>query len=314
MAARRISPARPIPQVVDDDAWTAFLHMRTNPERRARGALAPHAWLRALLQRAARYRHAIRFVTAAYNAPGNGRHDPTFRTTSGGRIDRARPLAFTLRRPRAHRVRGRHAGLGAAGERRASGRALVQVSSPARHPRAGARTSRTRWSTLDRDAGRRTPNLRATQVELYDGLRAESQNRLAVARDSTLGAVNDLLAPLLPAGFYYKTFMWPACAPGTVLRAADPRAPPASGRAPTLPDPDRYAQRYAHCDVLVVGAGPAGLAAALAAAEAARASSSATSRPNSAARCWPSAAPHRRQQRRGLAAPRLSRALAPRRA
>ena len=62
--------------------------------------------------------------------------------------------------------------------------------------------------TIDRGAGRVTPNLRATQIELYDGLRARSQNRCpSLAFD--IGAVSNALAPLFPAGFYYKTFMWP---------------------------------------------------------------------------------------------------------
>ena len=77
-------------------------------------------------------------------------------------------------------------------------------------------------------------------------------------------AVNDLLAPLLPAAFYYKTFMWPRSAWHRWYEPAIRRAA-GLGRSPSVPDPDRYAQRYAHCDVLVVGAGPAGLAAALAA-------------------------------------------------
>ena len=68
--------------------------------------------------------------------------------------------------------------------------------------------------TVRRDAARVTPNLRATQVELYEGLAAESQNRWpSLAFD--LGRANDFLSPLFPAGFYYKTFMWP--------RAAGPR-------------------------------------------------------------------------------------------
>ncbi|HUG99735.1 MAG TPA: sarcosine oxidase subunit alpha family protein, partial [Gammaproteobacteria bacterium] len=81
-----------------------------------------------------------------------------------------------------------------------------------------------------------------------------------------LGRANDLLSPLFPAGFYYKTFMWPRAAWAALYEPLIRRAA-GLGRAPTLPDPDRYAHRYAHCDVLVVGAGPAGLAAALAAAE-----------------------------------------------
>ena len=80
-------------------------------------------------------------------------------------------------------------------------------------------------------------------------------------------AINDIFSALLPAGFYYKTFMWPR---GFWDRVYEPiiRAAAGLGRVPTAPDPDRYLQRHAHCDVLVVGAGPAGLAAALAAAEA----------------------------------------------
>jgi sarcosine oxidase subunit alpha len=77
--------------------------------------------------------------------------------------------------------------------------------------------------------------------------------------------VNDWLSRFFPAGFYYKTFMWPRKAWKSLYEPAIRRAA-GLGVAPTRPDPDRYAQRYAHCDVLVVGGGPAGLAAALAAA------------------------------------------------
>ena len=66
-----------------------------------------------------------------------------------------------------------------------------------------------RWSTVSRDAARYTPNLRATQVELYDGLIAESQNRWPSSRRSTSARINDCSSPFFPAGFYYKTFMWP---------------------------------------------------------------------------------------------------------
>ncbi|MBV9568218.1 MAG: sarcosine oxidase subunit alpha [Hyphomicrobiales bacterium] len=108
-----------------------------------------------------------------------------------------------------------------------------------------------------------TPNLRATQVELHDGLVAQSQNHWP-SLNFDLGAVNDLLSPLFPAGFYYKTFMWPKSA---WKRVYEPkiRAMAGLGRAPTLPDADSYAQRYAHCDALIIGAGPAGISAALAA-------------------------------------------------
>ena len=72
------------------------------------------------------------------------------------------------------------------------------------------------------------------------------------------------MSPLFPAGFYYKTFMWPPSWWQSVYEGAIRRAA-GLGQAPTEPDPDRYEHRFAHADVLIVGAGPAGLAAALAA-------------------------------------------------
>ena len=116
-----------------------------------------------------------------------------------------------------------------------------------------------------RDAARFTPNVRATVQEVYEGLECESQNRWpSLERD--VGAINDRLAPTFAAGFYYKTFMWPRAAWEKLYEPVIRRAA-GLGEAPTEPDPDRYASRYAHCDVLVVGGGIAGLAAALAASE-----------------------------------------------
>ena len=112
-----------------------------------------------------------------------------------------------------------------------------------------------------RDEARCAPNLRATQVELYDGLVARSQNRWP-SLDFDVQAINDLMSPLLPAAFYYKTFMWPRAAWHRLYEPFIRRAA-GLGESPTLPDPDRYSQRFAHCDVLVVGSGPAGIAAAL---------------------------------------------------
>ncbi|MDE0036588.1 MAG: sarcosine oxidase subunit alpha family protein [Gammaproteobacteria bacterium] len=102
------------------------------------------------------------------------------------------------------------------------------------------------------------PNLRATQVELYDGLEARSTGSSVFQR--AVGA----FGRLLPAGFYYKTFMsspraWMAWE--RLLRHAA-----GFGRAPDAADPDTYDRMNHHCDVLVVGAGPAGLSAALEAA------------------------------------------------
>lgn len=118
---------------------------------------------------------------------------------------------------------------------------------------------------IRRDAARRTPNVRATVQELYDGLEAVSQNRWP-SLSFDVGAVNDLLSPFFSAGFYYKTFMWPKSAWKT-LYEPNIRAAAGLGVAPDLPDPDRYSARFAHCEVLVIGGGAAGLAAALAAAE-----------------------------------------------
>ncbi|WP_420961177.1 sarcosine oxidase subunit alpha [Brucella sp. IR073] len=118
---------------------------------------------------------------------------------------------------------------------------------------------------IERDATRRQPNVRATVQEVYDGLKAVSQNRWP-SLGFDIGAINDLASPLFSAGFYYKTFMWPRIA---WKRLYEPLIRNAAGLgvAPDETDPDHYANRYAHCDVLVVGGGVAGLAAALAAAE-----------------------------------------------
>ena len=109
------------------------------------------------------------------------------------------------------------------------------------------------------------PNQRAPQVELFDGIEAKSQNaRPSVNFDFM--ALNDLVWPLLPAGFYYKTFKWPLRFWEIYERFI--RNAAGMGEAPQGPDPDRYDHRYEYCDVLVVGGGAAGLAAAHAASSA----------------------------------------------
>jgi heterotetrameric sarcosine oxidase alpha subunit len=117
-----------------------------------------------------------------------------------------------------------------------------------------------------RDGRRREPNTRATTVELFDRLTAVSQNRWpSLAFDAM--AINDLLSPFLPAGFYYKTFMWPSGFWEKVYEPAIRRAA-GLGRAAGADDPDEYEKAFAHCDVLVIGAGPTGLMAALSAGRA----------------------------------------------
>jgi methylglutamate dehydrogenase subunit C len=117
-----------------------------------------------------------------------------------------------------------------------------------------------------RSGSRREPNTRATVVELFDGLEAHSQNRWpSLACD--LGAMSSFFSRVLVAGFYYKTFMWPAAFWERVYEPLIRRAA-GLGRASLEKDPDGYEKAHAFCDVLVVGAGPAGLAAALSAGRA----------------------------------------------
>src|SRR5271169_6916747 len=190
-----------------------------------------------------------------------------FRVSDFGLVDRSRPLAFTFD---GVAYEG-YAGDTLASALIANGVHLVGRSFKYHRPRgilgAGPEEPNA-LVTVKRGPGRLTPNLRATQIELTDGLRASSQNRWpSLAFD--LGAVNDLLSPLFGAGFYYKTFMgpnlfgknwaWTRVYEPAIRRAAG------LGVAPREPDPDRYQRTFAHCDVLIVGAGPAGLAAALAA-------------------------------------------------
>ncbi|WP_022728922.1 sarcosine oxidase subunit alpha [Fodinicurvata sediminis] len=117
-----------------------------------------------------------------------------------------------------------------------------------------------------RGPDRYEPNTRATVQEIWDGLQAESQNRYP-RLSFDLGAINDRLYMLFSAGFYYKTFMWPRSFWERVYEPLIRRAA-GLGKAPQEPDPDRYAERYLHSDILVVGGGPAGLSAAHSAAKA----------------------------------------------
>ncbi|MEO6565904.1 MAG: 2Fe-2S iron-sulfur cluster-binding protein, partial [Casimicrobiaceae bacterium] len=112
---------------------------------------------------------------------------------------------------------------------------------------------------------RAEPNARATTLELYDGLIAASQNCWPSVRFD-IGAINNLIARFIPAGFYYKTFMWPPSPRWWLKYEHVIRHAAGMGRAGTAPDPDRYEHQYAHCDVLVIGGGTTGLAAASAAA------------------------------------------------
>ena len=108
------------------------------------------------------------------------------------------------------------------------------------------------------------PNVRATEVEIYEGLEANSQNCWPSV-NFDIGGINNLLSPFLPAGFYYKTFMWPASFWEKYEYFI--RHSAGLGKSPTLPDPDIYDHKYIHCDVLVIGAGISGIMAAKTAAK-----------------------------------------------
>ncbi len=111
---------------------------------------------------------------------------------------------------------------------------------------------------------RHEPNLRATQIEVFDGLAAESQNRWPSLKYD-IGAINSKFSRFLPAGFYYKTFMWPRSFWKHVYEPII-RKSAGLGKAPEGRDPDTYEHMHLHADVLIVGGGLAGLAAAEAAA------------------------------------------------
>ncbi|HEV8029900.1 MAG TPA: sarcosine oxidase subunit alpha family protein [Stellaceae bacterium] len=184
-----------------------------------------------------------------------------FRLPRGGQIDRDRVLRF--------RFDGReyegHPGDTLASALLANGVRLVGRSFKYHRPRGIFSAGPEEPSALVQlETGAVTePNRRATEIGLYDGLRAASQHAWP-SLTADFGALVGGIAPLLPAGFHYKTFMQP---PALWSRLWEPllRHMAGLGRAPRLPDPSRYDKHHAHCDVLVVGGGPAGLAAALAA-------------------------------------------------
>ncbi|TIW35553.1 MAG: FAD-dependent oxidoreductase, partial [Mesorhizobium sp.] len=185
----------------------------------------------------------------------------THRLANGGLIDRSTPLSF--------RFDGKTL-LGFQGDTLASalvanGVKLVGRSFKYHRPRGILTAGSEEPNALVelRSGARREPNTKATTAELYDGLEAASQNRWPSLRHDFL-SVNQLFAPIFVAGFYYKTFMWPAKFWEAIYEPAIRRAA-GLGRAAGIADPDHYDKAWAHCDVLIAGSGPAGLAAALAA-------------------------------------------------
>ncbi len=184
------------------------------------------------------------------------------RLSDGGTIDRSKPLSFTFD----GRKYVGYQGDTLASALLANGIRLLGRSFKYHRPRGLiAAGSEEPNALVQLETGAYTePNTRATCIELYDGLTAKSQNRWpSLAFD--VGAVNSVVARFLPAGFYYKTFMWPASMWMTYEKFI--RKAAGLGVSPVENDPDVYHGTYAHCDVLVIGGGASGIAAARSAAK-----------------------------------------------
>ena len=207
------------------------------------GRLSVHAQATPRAYHAERWRHAHgcgRF----FNALRDTTTDHFLATYRDGRaaarsrrtpVDERRELSHRARRPHrprtaaavlfdgklVRRLRRRHAGLGAARQRRASGRPLVQISPAARHP--GRRLRRAERAG-DRDPRRGAPHAEPARdpgraVRRPDGREPEP---LALPRASTSAASTICFRAFFPAGFYYKTFMWPRARLEDALRAGHP--------------------------------------------------------------------------------------------
>jgi sarcosine oxidase subunit alpha len=192
-------------------------------------------------------------MSNAYRLPGNA-----------GRVDRSKPLTFTYD----GKTYQGYQGDTLASALLANGVKLVGRSFKYHRPRGIMTAGSEEPNALVQlgEGAYTEPNTRATMVELYDGLSAASQNCWPSVKFD-IQSVNQWFARYLPAGFYYKTFMWPGSWWEPVYEKVIRKAA-GLGKSPTENDPDTYAQKFAHCDVLVVGGGPAGLSAALAAGKA----------------------------------------------
>ena len=186
------------------------------------------------------------------------------RISGKGLIDRKRPVTFRFD----GRAYSGFVGDTLASALLANGVKLMGRSFKYHRPRgvltAGSEEPNAMVEVLEKD--QQTPNVRATMVEVFDGLNARSQNRWPSLRFDAL-AVNDLAAPFLSAGFYYKTFMWPRKFWESLYEPLIRRAA-GLGSLSGAHDTAHYEKAYAFCDLLVVGSGPTGLMAALVAGRA----------------------------------------------
>ena len=182
-----------------------------------------------------------------------------YRLDKGGRIYRDRPVTFSFN----GKSYTGYEGDTLASALLATGVFLLARSFKYHRPRGVSTAGSEEPAALVTvgEGARAEPNTRATVAEIYDGMVARSQNAWP-ALGFDVGAINNLLSPFFSAGFYYKTFMWPGLR-GWYFYERFIRAAAGMGKAPREPDPDTYDRREAFCDVLVVGGGPAGIAAAL---------------------------------------------------
>ena len=187
-----------------------------------------------------------------------------FRLAAGGAVDRSKPITFSFDGKTVEGFEGDTL----ASALLANGIRLVGRSFKYHRPRGVLSAGPEEPNALVelREGAAREPNTRATTVEIFEGLSARSQNRFPTLGFDLL-SVTGLLSPIFAAGFYYKTFMWPAAFWERVYEPLIRRAA-GLGRASGLPDPDSYEKQSAFADVLIIGGGPAGLAAALKASEA----------------------------------------------
>ena len=186
------------------------------------------------------------------------------RLNQGGQIDRSQPINFTFN---GLRYSG-FAGDTLASALLANGVDIVNRSFKYSRPRGIVASNAAEPNAivqLGSSEAAQVPNIRATQQALYEGLSARSTNGWPNVNNDAMGLVGKLGGPMMGPGFYYKTFMAPASMWMTYEKFI--RKAAGLGRAPTEKDPDIYDHYHRHCDLLIIGAGPAGLAAALTAAK-----------------------------------------------
>ena len=186
-----------------------------------------------------------------------------FRITSGGLIDRSKEISFIFNGKKYNGYKGDTL----ASALLANGVHLIGRSFKYHRPRgiiaAGVEDANGKVQLYKDNITE--PNVNVTEVELVEGLRIESQNCWPSV-NFDVGGINNFLNRFFPAGFYYKTFMWPKSFWYHVYEPLIRKAA-GMGKASLDPDPDRYEHQYEHCDILVVGSGPSGISSALSAAK-----------------------------------------------